>query len=185
MVPYQSRLRHDEKVINCHLCRGITLEGFDIAHDGPNAGRYLIQIQDADGKGEGGRNVILRNNVIHDSYNNDLVKVNNGAHKITIEGNLFYNQNGSDSHVDVNSATEVTIQDNVFFNDFAGSGRTNNNDTGSFIVVKDSNGNDDRNLGSRDIIIRRNIMLNWEGLSSNTFIVVGETPSHITKPTIS
>lgn len=173
-VPYQARLRNEQKVINCHLCRGITLEGFDIAHEGPGAGRYVVQIQDQEGEGDGGRHVILRNNIIHDSYNNDLVKVNNGANDIIIEGNIFYNQSGSDSHIDVNSATNVTIQDNVFFNDFAGSGRPNNNDTGSFIVVKDSQEGDDRNIGAANIIIRRNILFNWEGLPTNTFIVVGE-----------
>ena len=173
-VPYQARLRYNEKVINCHLCRGITLEGFDIAHDESDTGRYLVQIQDGEGNGDGGREFILRNNIIHDSYNNDLVKVNNGAHDITIEGNIFYNQSGSDSHIDVNSATNVIIQDNVFFNDFAGSGRPNNNDTGSYIVVKDSNGDNDRNIGSANIVIRRNILFNWEGLPSNTFIVIGE-----------
>ncbi|MCA9918750.1 MAG: hypothetical protein KC445_12400 [Anaerolineales bacterium] len=173
-VPYQARLRYNEKVVNCHLCRGITLEGFDIAHSGPGAGRYVIQIQDAEGLGNGGRDFVLRNNIIHDSYNNDLVKVNNGASQVTIEGNIFYNQTGSDSHVDVNSATHITIQDNVFFNDFAGSGRINNNDTGSFIVVKDSNGSSDQYLGSSHIIIRRNVLFNWEGLDSNAFIVIGE-----------
>jgi hypothetical protein len=30
-------------------------------------------------------------------------------------------------------------RDNIFMNDFAGSGRTNGNDTSSFIVIKDSN----------------------------------------------
>ena len=173
-VHYQARLRNEEKVFNCHLCRGITIEGFDIAHDGPGAGRYVIQIQDEEGEGEGGHYVTLRNNIIHDSYNNDLVKVNNGAGDIIIEGNIFYNQSGSDSHIDVNSATNVTIQDNIFFNDFAGSGRPNNNDTGSFIVVKDSNEDNDRNIGANNVVIRRNILFNWEGLDSNTFIVIGE-----------
>lgn len=42
---------------------------------------------------------------------------------------MFYNQTGSDEHVDVNSVKDVIIEDNVFFNDFAGSGRTNPNNT--------------------------------------------------------
>ena len=61
-----------------------------------------------------------------------------------------------------------------FFNDFEGSGRVNANDTSSYIVIKDSNGNDDTNIGSQDIHIRRNILFNWQGSSGNNFILVGE-----------
>jgi hypothetical protein len=68
----------------------------------------------------------------------------------------------------------VVIQDNVFFNDFAGSGRSNNNDTSSYIVVKDSNGDDDIYTGSWDITLRRNVFLNWQGSTGSNFILVGE-----------
>jgi uncharacterized repeat protein (TIGR01451 family) len=173
-VPYQARLRHRRIVLNCQLCRGITLEGFDIAHSGPDAGRYVIQIQDAEGQGMGGRNIVLRNNVLHDSYNNDIIKVNNGASDVVIEGNIFYNQSGLDSHIDANSTTNIIIQDNIFFNDFQGRDRPNRNDTGSFIVVKDSNGDSDQIIGSENIIIRRNVMLNWEGDVGNVFVAIGE-----------
>ena len=67
--------------------------------------------------------VVFRNNIFHDSWNNDILKINNGARRVTVEGNVFYNQTGSDEHMDVNSVTDVVIQDNIFFNDFAGSGR--------------------------------------------------------------
>lgn len=173
LIPYQARLMHNDTVITCHRCRGITIEGFEISHSGPGADRYVIQIQDAARQGQAGRDVILRNNIIHDSYNNDLVKVNNGASHILIENNLFYNQTGLDSHVDVNSATNVIIQDNLFFNDFSGSGRSPL-ETGSFIVIKDSNGTDDANLGSDNIIVRRNVLFNWIGNIHDAFIAVGE-----------
>ena len=173
-VPYQARLRHPGIVLGCHLCRGIVIEGFDIAHSLPNADQYVIQIQDREGRGEGGRNITLRNNVLHDSYNDDIIKVNNGAQHITIENNIFYNQSNLDSHIDVNSTTYVTVQDNIFFNDFAGSNRLNNNNTGSLIVVKDSNGNNDGIMGSSHVTIRRNILLNWEGANSSAFIAIGE-----------
>ena len=176
-TPYQARLRNSSTVVTCFYGQGITLEGFDIAHSGPGAGGLVIQIQDLRGA-PGGDDIVsritLRNNVLHDSYNNDILKINNGAGQITVEGNIFYNQTGSDEHIDVNSVTNVVIQDNIFFNDFAGSGRTNGNDTSSYIVVKDSNGGDDTILGSRHITIRRNIFLNWEGSSGHNFILVGE-----------
>ena len=181
-TPYQARLRHTSTVVTSFSGQGITLEGFDIAHSGPGAGGLVIQIQDLLGAFRGSNGgtdpvvsrIILRNNVLHDSYNNDIVKVNNGAAQVTIEGNMFYNQSGSDEHIDANSVTDVVIQDNVFFNDFAGSGRTNGNNTSSYIVIKDSNGTDDTNLGSHRVTVRRNVFLNWEGSTGQGFVRVGE-----------
>src|SRR5690606_12297662 len=162
-LPYQARLRHTATVVTCYTGQGITLEGFDIAHTGSGAGALVVQIQDLIGPAGGDDRVsriTLRNNVLHDSYNNDILKINNGAADIVVEGNVFYNQAGSDEHIDINSVSGITIQDNIFFNDFAGSGRTNNNNTSSYIVIKDSNGNDDSELGSSDVTVRRNIFLN-------------------------
>jgi hypothetical protein len=176
-IPYQARLRYDSTVVICFYGQGITLEGFDIAHSGPGAGALVIQIQDLIGPAGGSEfvsRIVLRNNVLHDSYNNDILKINNGAGQIVVEGNLFYNQTGSDEHIDINSVTNVVVQDNIFFNDFAGSGRANSNDTSSYIVVKDSNGAGDTNLGSEDITIRRNVFLNWEGSAGSNFVLIGE-----------
>jgi hypothetical protein len=176
-IPYQARLRNDATVVTCFCGQGIILEGFDIAHSGPGAGALVIQIQDLRGDPGGGDTVsriVLRNNILHDSYNNDILKINNGAANIQVEGNLFYNQSGSDEHIDVNSASHVTIQDNIFFNDFSGSGRANANNTSSYIVIKDSNADSDTNLGSRHITVRRNVFLNWEGSSGANFLLIGE-----------
>jgi hypothetical protein len=174
---YQARLRNNAVVVTSYYGQGITLEGFDIAHSGPGAGGLVVQIQDLRGE-PGGldfvQRITIRNNILHDSYNNDILKINNGAANILVEGNVFYNQQGSDEHIDVNSVQDVTIQDNIFFNDFAGSGRVNNNDTSGYIVIKDSNGNDDTNLGSEDIIVRRNVFLNWEGSTGSNFVLCGE-----------
>ncbi|MAT41253.1 MAG: hypothetical protein CL609_02850 [Anaerolineaceae bacterium] len=176
-TPYQARLRFDNTVVKCFYGRGITLEGFDIAHSGPESGALVIQIQDLIGEPGGSETVsriTLRNNVLHDSYNNDVLKINNGASQITVENNMFYNQTGSDELIDINSVTDVIVQDNLFFNDFEGSGRTNLNNTSSYIVIKDSNGNADTNLGSRNIIVRRNIFFNWQGSTGSNFLLIGE-----------
>jgi hypothetical protein len=178
-ITYQARLRNNDVVVTSYYGQGITLEGFDIAHSGPSAGALVIQIQDllgSSGCADGNcvSRIILRNNVLHDSYNNDILKINNGAGLITVAGNIFYNQSGHDEHIDINSVTNVVVQDNTFFNDFAGSGRVNNNDTGSYIVIKDSNGASDTNLGSHNITVRRNIFLNWEGSTGSNFVLVGE-----------
>ena len=93
-VSYQARLRHDSTVVTCFYGQGITLEGFDIAHSGTEAGALVIQVQDLRGE-PGGDDLVsritLRNNVLHDSFNNDILKVNNGAGEVTVEGNVFYN----------------------------------------------------------------------------------------------
>lgn len=117
---------------------------------------------------------MIRGNVLHDSYNNDILKINNGAEHVVVEGNVFYNQEGSDEHIDINSVSDIVVQDNVFFNDFAGSGRTNANDTSAFIVVKDSNGDSDGIEGSERITLRRNVFLNWEGSTGSGFVLLGE-----------
>lgn len=176
-VPYGAQLRNNSAVVICYYGQGITLEGFDIAHSGAGAGALVIQIQDLIGEPSGDEyvsRITLRNNILHDSYNNDILKINNGAGQITVEGNIFYNQSGSDEHIDINSVTDVVVQDNIFFNDFAGSGRTNGNDTSSYIVIKDSNGDDDTNLGSKRVTVRRNLFLNWEGSTGSYFVLVGE-----------
>lgn len=172
-LPYQARLRNDDRVIVSYAgCHGLTIEGFDIAHSGPLAGALVIHL---DGSGDGSTyDITLRDNILHDSYNNDILKINNAAHDILVQGNLFYNQQGSDEHIDVNSVENVTIQDNIFFNDFSGSGRENLNDTSSFIVIKDSNQSSDIYLGSRYISVRRNIFLNWQGLTGSNFVLIGE-----------
>jgi len=176
-VLYQARLRHSGTVVRVFTGQGITLEGFDIAHDGPGAGALVIQIQDLRGEPGGDDKVsriVIRNNVLHDSYDNDILKINNGAGDVLVERNVFYNQFGSDEHIDVNSVTGVVVQDNVFFNDFEGSGRADPGDTSSFIVIKDSNGTDDLVLGSENITVRRNVFLHWQGSTGSNFVLIGE-----------
>lgn len=179
--PYQAKLRHDgtgdRSVMRVWYATGVTIEGFDIAHAAGNTYPLVIQVQDllgdVAGIGDGSdpvvSNITFRNNIIHSSTNNDVLKINNGARDITVEGNLFFNQSGSDEHMDVNSVVNVVIQDNVFFNDFA-----TNSDTSSFIVIKDSNGNDDGILGAENITVQRNVFLNWQGSDGNGFLLVGE-----------
>lgn len=174
---YQARLRNDEAVITVYEGQGITISGFDIAHDGPGAGALVVHIQDLIGESGGDdavSRITLRNNIIHDSYNNDILKINNGARDILVERNIFYNQQGSDEHIDINSVADVTVQDNIFFNDFEASGRSNEGETSSFIVIKDSNGSDDSYEGSERIAVRRNIFANYQGNAGANFLLVGE-----------
>lgn len=176
-VPYAARLRHNAgAALIVFTGRNLVIEGFDIAHAVTNTGGLVVQIQDLQGDFNGSNNgsdavvsdIVLRNNIIHSSTNNDLLKINNGAERIRVEGNLFFNQQGSDEHIDINSVIDVEVVDNVFLN------TADRPDTSSYVVIKDSNGTSDTVLGARDIRIRRNVFLNWHGSSGQGFLRVGE-----------
>jgi hypothetical protein len=169
---YRAVLEYGGTVVKLFGSKNVILEGFELRHSGAGAGALVMQVQQGDGFWA--ENITIRDNVFHDSWNNDLLKINNGARFVTVENNVFYNQAGSDEHIDINSVTDVLVQDNVFFNDFAGSGRSNGNDTSSFIVMKDSNGGDDGQIGDERITVRRNVFLNWEGSTGSNFALVGE-----------
>jgi uncharacterized protein (TIGR03437 family) len=169
--PYRARLENpavDARVVTVFGGANFEISRFEITRPSPNAtAAILMQVQQSGGVPA--EDIIIRNNIFHDSYNNDLLKVNNVARRILVEGNLFYNQQGHDEHIDVNGVTDVTIRDNVFLNDFAGSGRSDN-DTGSYVVIKNSAGLPE----NRRIQVQRNVFLNWEGSSGSYFVLVGE-----------
>jgi hypothetical protein len=176
-VPYAARLRHDSgAALISFYGRNIVVEGFDIAHAPDNTGALVIQVQDLLGDFNGSNGgtdpvvsgLVFRDNIIHSSTNNDLLKINNGAENVIVEGNLFFNQSGSDEHIDINSVVGVTVQDNIFLNTSA------RPDPSSFVVIKDSNGSDDTVLGTRDTVVRRNVFLNWYGSSGQSFLRLGE-----------
>ena len=177
-IPYRAQLRADETVLTIFEAQGITLEGFDVAHISAAAEPIVIQIQDVLGDAPGGAEftsrITLRNNIIHDSYNNDLLKINNGAQQILISGNVFYNQGDSDEHIDINSARDVVIEDNVFFNAFGASGRALTGESSSFVVGKDSNGDEDGIVGLEGLTVRRNVFLHYEGSPGHNMLLLGE-----------
>jgi hypothetical protein len=171
--PYKAILQHSGIALDISGARNILVEGLEFRHTGPGASPLLVQVRRKGDAGVWAELITLRNNIFHDSYNNDLLKIYTGARFITVENNVFYNQEGSDQHIDVNSVTDVVIQDNIFFNDFAGSGRSYPTDTKAFIVIKDSNESADGLLGSERVTVRRNIFLNWEGGAGETLLQIG------------
>lgn len=176
-IPYLAKVRATGRTVvagvNSRGASGITFEGFDVAHTGAGADPLVFHV-DGGGGNQNVERLTIRNNVIHDSTNNDLLKINNGTRNVIVEHNMFFNQTGSDEHIDVNSVEDVIVRDNVFFNDFAGSGRVNGNDTGSFIVIKDSNDDDDIFVGNDRVTVERNVFLNWQGSTGSNFVLVGE-----------
>ncbi|MBA6417202.1 hypothetical protein H4J50_14385 [Colwellia sp. 6M3] len=172
-IPYQAKITQNQRVLAfLQKASNIEVEGFEITHIDEFSSPLIIHM-DAGGKNRV-RNITLRNNIIHDSYNNDLVKINYGVEDIQIICNIFYNQGDSDEHIDVNSAKNITIKNNVFFNDFQKSDRTYTKKSSSFIAVKDSDGDLDRFLGAEKIFINGNIFLNWQGSHGAGFVLIGE-----------
>lgn len=168
--PYKAVLTNDsdtEQVVTIFGGANFTFEGFEIKRPKSSKGPLLMQIQQSIEQAE---NITIRNNIFHDSYNDDLLKINNGCNHIVVEGNVFYNQFGFDEHIDVNGVTFVTIRDNIFFNDFEGSRRGDKHNTGAFVVIKNSA----HLKENHDIVVRRNIFLNWEGSREKSFLMVGE-----------
>lgn len=112
-IPYKAKLTNNQQVLTLvKEAANITIEGFEITHNSATAKPLVLHI---DGWGRNTvKNITLRNNIIHDSYNNDLLKINHGAENIIVECNMFYNQGDSDEHIDINSVANITISDNVF-----------------------------------------------------------------------
>jgi hypothetical protein len=177
-IPYQAQLRADETVLTIFEAQGISIEGFDVAHLSPAASDIVVQIQDTTDDIAGGErytnNITLRNNILHDSYTNDILKINNGVQQIYVIGNLFYNQGDSDEHIDINSVRGVVVEDNIFFNAFEASGRENTHGASSFIVAKDSNGDEDGIVGVSGLTIRRNIFFHFQGGEGQYMVLLGE-----------
>ena len=163
--PYRAVIQNTGMVLEISGGSNMTFEGFEFRHAGSASSPLVVSVYEAD-------NIVLRNNVFHDSYDNDILKIATGSSFITVEGNVFYNQAGGEQHIDVNSVTDVAIQDNIFFNDYAGSGRSDATDAKHFIVIKDSNDNADGLLGAQRIAVRRNVFLHYEG-DADALVQVG------------
>jgi hypothetical protein len=165
---YAARLRMaNEVVVSFYYAANIELSGFDIARTNPSTtGALAVKIA-------GSRNITLRNNIIHESFNNDLLKINEEARGILVVGNVFRNQQGeAGQHIDVNGCMDVTIRDNIFFNDAAAAGisQATINRSHGYIVVKNSG-----NVAeSRRTRIVNNVFLNFQGGEGSNFVLIGE-----------
>jgi len=167
--PYRARWsstpsRH--RVLYIAGAANVTLSGFEMRGRSGGDDDYMIQITLPET-----RQILFHNNIIHDSYKNDIIKINSGAHHIRLLGNVFYNQpKGGDEHLDINTVHDVMVEDNVFFNDYAASRRPVLNITHPFVLIKNS-GNEPK---SRNFLVRGNIFLNWQGLSDQPYLLLGE-----------
>ena len=156
--PYRTMLRNNKLVLYFFNASNIVFRGFDIAHSGSPANVLVMQIT-----GGNTHHITLEDNIIHDSYNNDLLKHNNGTHHNTIKGNIFYNVSRQHQAIDTKGSRDSVIEDNIFFNDYGASQREPPRTGGfAFVVFKG---------GSRGHVLRRNVFLNCETLDSSYGII--------------
>jgi hypothetical protein len=170
-TPYQARLcspKTSNRVLSIYSGSNITLEGLELFGSGATRGEYLVHIGTKEA-----HHIEFDNCIIHDGYNNDLIKINDQTHDIAFRNCVFFNQtdHGGDEHFDINTCTDVQITDSTFFNDYAGSGRSGKNQSHSFIVIKNSGSTPDV---TRNVALRRNVFLNYQGLPDEGFILLGE-----------
>ncbi len=169
--PYHARLRSPagrNRLLSCYGAANVTFRGLEFFGSGATQGEYLVHVGTAKT-----HHVAFEDCLIHDCYNNDLVKVNDLAHHITFRGCVFFNQTDheGDQHLDINTVTDVAVEDSILFNNYAGSGRRSANRSQGFIVVKNSGSTPDV---TRRIAFRRNIFLGWDGKPDQAFLLLGE-----------
>jgi hypothetical protein len=149
--------------------KNIIISGFEfVGNANDKTLAYLMQIELSE-------NIVLENNIIHDSYNNDLLKLNERCDGCEIRNNIFYNQNtgGGDEHIDANGVYNTTIEGNIFFNDYEASGRTASN-AGFYFILFKSSSSTDITTASRTAVVRKNVFLNWWGAADASYIGLGE-----------
>ncbi len=90
--PYSVVLESDKYAIRLDGAAGIEFSGMEMRHLGPeNAAAFIVEIRNSS-------DIILRDNIIHDSYHDDLVNVTHSSRDILLMGNVFYNQDGAAGH---------------------------------------------------------------------------------------
>lgn len=169
--PYKARFQSSAtstRAFYSYAGSNVCFSGLEFFGSGSTGGEYLMHLG-----AEDVHHLTFENCLIHDSYNNDLVKVNNKTHDVTFRRCLVYNSDAAgDELFDINTVQDITLEDNIFLMDREGSGRENGNNTWPYIVIKNS-GNSNPNYTQR-INVRRNIFQNWEGKSDQAYLLIGE-----------
>ena len=169
--PYKAQFsspKDGNRVLYITNASNIVLDGLEFFGSGSTKNDYLVQITT-----ERSHSLTFQNCIFHDSYKNDLLKINDSANYITFTGCVFFNQNNNpgDEHFDINGVNNIIIESSIFFNDYPGSGRPDENKSHSFIVIKNSGSTPDK---TKNITLRKNIFMNWSGLGDQAFILLGE-----------
>ena len=160
-VPYRAALRNSGAVIRVSGLSGVTFEGFDISQYPDSPVASVVHIT----SGVRGipLRIVLRNNILHDSYGAALLRCNDDANTVRIEGNLFYNSSSQLAHIA--DGPDLVVERNVFFQDLGAAGRAT--DTSDSMVLSEDNG-----FGAMQHTIRGNVFMHWQGRPRSSFIEV-------------
>jgi len=171
--PYAARFRsmpESNRAFHCYGGSNVSFRGLEFFGSGGRRSEYVMHISKKDT-----HRLTFENCIIHDSYENDLVKINDRAHHITFRRCLLYNvPRGGDELFDINVVTDVVIEDCILTSDMEGRGRTNENRTHPYIVIKNSSKRPDNAGVCRRITVRRNVFCNWQGGADQSYLLVGE-----------
>ncbi len=169
--PYRAKLNNRDKIIillsgdsTSHTSFNITFAGFEIYRpDSGATGSSNIFLYKAD-------NVTIENCIIHDSYDDDLVRILHSAN-VTLQFNVTYNGGSGEEHYDINGGSRnVVVQDNVLFNAYPETGRPDDT-SGPQIVVKTSY--PDADGRTRNVTIRRNVFMHGQSVPTRGLIAIG------------
>ncbi len=146
---YQARLRggpRQNRALTCYQAANVTFQGLEIAGSGATQGEYLVHISTPKT-----HHLVFEDCIVHDCYNNDMIKINDATHHILFRNCVFFNQTDGEGfqHFDINTCTDVRLEDSIFFNDYAGSGRRSANRSQGFIVAKNSGSTPERHAADR------------------------------------
>ena len=172
--PYRARFRSAPDSNRAFFCYGgsnVTFEGIEVFGSGGTKGDYVVHVAKPET-----HHITFRDCIIHDSYNDDLIKVNDLAHHVAFRGCLVYNARdaGGIQLFDINVVADVAVEDCILTSDQEGSGRATAHKAGSFIVIKNSSKDPANAAKTRRIDVRRNVFCNWEGESDQSYVLIGE-----------
>ncbi|MFB3890737.1 MAG: choice-of-anchor Q domain-containing protein [Phycisphaerae bacterium] len=169
--PYKALLQspgNSNRAFYCYSGANAVLQGLNIYGSGSTGSEYVVHISNP-----ATHDITFDNCFIHDSYSNDVVKINSGTHHIAFRNCVLYNPpNPGDSQFDINTVTDITIENNILLNDYPGSGRPAQDQTHPFIVIKNSG--DSSPDFTRRITVRGNVFQNWSGLNDQSYLLIGE-----------
>jgi len=171
--PYAARIRSaagSNRAFHCYEGSNVTLRGLEIFGSGGTGSEYVMHIST-----KGAHHLTFEDCIIHDSFDNDLIKLNDRSHHVTFRGCLLYNvPKGGDEIFDINVVTDIAVEDCILTSDLEGSGRKNHNRTHPFIVIKNSSKDPANSAICRRITVRRNVFCNWQGGADQSYLLVGE-----------
>ncbi len=150
-------IESDAAVIDIDGASNIIVDGFEMRHL-PGGTGMVVTVSGSGTTFTDG--FTLRNSIVHDSYDDDLIKLNAGVRNVVISDTITYNPGPGEHHFDLNGVEDVTLRHNIMFNDYARSGREV--PIGKmFVIVKDSNVSGLDLGGSKRIALDGNVFIGW------------------------